>query len=194
MDEKTQHTIRIRKIDKMRQIVFGVVYEPNVLDTHGDMMLPEDIELMAHRFMADVKLRTSIDTMHDNIPNGSYPIESFIARDNDPDYPPGSWVLGLKVVDAKVWGAVMSGDLNGYSFEAYCTKKPVIVEIEYDAVDFGVTEENSGHDHFFWVKFDDSGVIVGGRTSAHADGHWHQIKSGTATEKADGHAHRIALA
>lgn len=189
---QTEHFVRIKKINQEKQIVYGEVYAPNVLDTYGDFMTAEDIEVMAHRFMKLANLEDTIDTNHDENPNGSYPVESFIARDDDPDYTPGAWVLGVKIEDESIWGEIKKGNLNGYSFQALVRKLAVVVNIDMSPDVVGETEEADGHVHLFWVEFDDEGRVRRGRTSED-DGHSHEIKYGTATEKASGHAHRINL-
>lgn len=191
-DAQTDHFVRIKKIDEEKRIVYGEVYAPNVLDTYGDFMTAEDIELMAHRFMKLANMQQAIDTNHDEQPNGSYPVESFIAREGDPEYTPGSWVLGTKIEDDNLWADIKKGEINGYSFQALVRKLAVVVNIDMTPDNFGVTEEADGHFHFFWVEFDDDGRVKKGRTSED-EGHYHEIKRGTATEKADGHAHRIVL-
>jgi hypothetical protein len=192
MSEKTTYVV-FRKISEDRQIVYGVVYEPWTLDTYGDMMLPEDIEKMAHRYLSDLRLDKTIDVMHDNQPTNCYPIESYVAKAGDPDYPEGSWVLGVRVVDPGLWADIKSGKINGYSFQATVKKRPVVVEIEYDPTAVGETGEANGHTHFYFVRLDENGVVEYGRTSQAEDGHWHEIKYGTATEQTNEHAHRIAI-
>lgn len=182
--------VNISKINEEEQIVFGVVYSPYEVDTHGDMMLPDDIKLMAQRYMQLKDLKHSIDTNHDNVSNGSYPVESFIARENDEDYPEGSWVLGVKITDDKVWSMVKNGELNGYSFEALVKKVPAAVRIETLPQQIGVTEVSNDHSHFFFVELNKDGCIVRGRTSTD-NGHAHEIIAGTATSEENGHSHRI---
>lgn len=147
---------------------------------------------MAHRFLQLSTLRASIDTNHDEQSNGSYPVESFIARENDPDYTPGSWVLGTKVEDEDVWEAVKRGELNGYSFQALVRKMAVVVDIIMKPDSVGVTGTAEDHWHFYWLELDEDGRVKRGRTSFD-NGHSHEIKRGTATEKVDGHAHRITI-
>ena len=190
--KKTEHFVRIRRVDADRQVVYGLVYEPNVIDTWGEMMLPEDVALMAERFAKDVKAEKAIDTQHDNVPNGSLPIESFIARADDPDYPEGAWILGVKVEDTEVWEAVKSGELNGFSFEAMCRKMPAVVDVELFPHNVGVTKATLNHTHLYLARMDDNGVVVGGRTSTDM-GHSHAIIAGTATEIENGHSHRYLL-
>lgn len=182
--------VKISKIDEDERVVYGVVYAPYELDSHGEMMLPNDIETMARRFMQIEKLDQTIDTNHDNVPNGSYPIESFVARDNDPDYPEGAWVLGVKVEDDSVWRLVKSGELNGFSFQALVRKLPAVVEVEVNPQQTGVTESSNGHTHLFFVEINPDGRIVRGRTTTD-NGHAHDIVAGTATSEENGHSHRI---
>jgi hypothetical protein len=183
--------VAIKSVNEDRQIVFGVVYSPNVIDTWGEMMLPSDVELMAYRFMETVKLSKSIDHQHDEKPTTSFPVESFIARKGDPDYPEGAWVLGVKIVDAELWRDVKSGKINGFSYQCMVRKMPAIVEVETYAQLLGETEKTEDHTHLFYAEVDDAGLVVSGKTSPAADGHTHIICGGTATEDADGHSHRF---
>lgn len=190
--EETNTFVRIKKIDADKRVVYGEVYAPDVLDTYGDFMTADDIALMAHRFMQLSTMKEAIDTNHDEKSNGSYPIESFIAREGDTEYTPGAWVLGVKVVDEKVWDMVKKGELNGYSFQALVRKLAVVVQVETSPDVAGFTEAADGHTHLFFAFYDEDGRILKGVTSFD-DGHRHTIKMGTATDEAGGHAHRIIL-
>lgn len=184
--------VTIKRLDVEKQIVYGEVYAPYVLDTYGEMMTPDDIEVMAHRFLK-LDLTSVIDTQHDNVPNGSYPVESFVARADDPDYTPGSWVLGVKVPDPVTWHRVKSGQLNGFSFQ--CMVKPRDVEVEYEVVrdHVGSTElSQDGHQHTYFVQVDDLGRVIGGITDS-AHGHTHEIRRASVTEDANSHSHRFFL-
>lgn len=184
--------VQIKRRDDEKQIVYGEVYAPDVLDTYGEYMSAEDIEVMAHRFM-QLDLRMAIDTQHDNIPNGAYPVESFVVRDGDPHYTPGSWVLGVKIPDGNLWRKVKSGELNGFSFQSLV--KPTTVEVEYSVIrdHVGKTEPQEDHQHVYLVELDDIGNVMGGQTSKAADGHFHIITRASHTEEADGHNHRFFL-
>jgi len=194
LQKHSQDFVRILKIDEEKQIVYGEVYAPYIVDTHGDMMMPEDVELMAHRFMALAHVKASIDTNHDQTPNGSHPVESFIARKGDPDYTEGAWVLGVKVLDIQIWKAIKEGRLNGYSMQSWVKKKPVAVEIEYQPTNLGYTEVggDDNHTHVFYAELDDSGRVKSGVTSK-TNNHEHKITKGTATEISDGHSHRFFI-
>ncbi len=196
--EKSTRLCRIRRTDDDERIVYAEVYSPNTLDSHGEFMLAEDIKKMAHRFMTLNDLGTTIDTNHDNIPNGSYPIESFIARAGDPDFDEGAWVLGVKVPDDSIWRKIKDGTLNSYSFEAMV--RPVNMEVTVRTVrdHVGVTRAEKGvdHDHSFFAQVNKAGKIVGGMTSPGPDGHVHEIKFASRTERsgANNHNHRFDLA
>lgn len=187
-----QHFAKIGKIDEDQKIVYAVVYEPFVLDTWGDFMLPDDILEMAHNFLKKPNLDQRIDTIHDYVSNGSYPIESFIARSNDPDFAEGAWVMGVKVPDEDVWAKIKSGELSGFSMAGMAKMLPAVVEVTIGYADMGMTEENHKHQHLFFVELDDHGRVTSGRTSIDLS-HSHEIMAGTATEITEGHSHRFFL-
>lgn len=160
-------------------------------------MTAEEVEKMAHRFLKDVMLSKSIDANHDNISRDAYPIESFIAREGDPDYPAGAWVMSVKVDDAELWDKVVKGEINGFSFEAYVTKTNQVVVVETMPLIVAMTEPDpeDGHTHYFAIKVDENGKVVEGLTST-ANGHAHSITKGTATNPAKDfngkeHSHRF---
>jgi hypothetical protein len=196
MNEARSRIVRIKRVDADKQIVYAEVYAPYVLDTYGEFMVPEDIEIMAHRFMR-LDLNNVIDTNHDNVPNGSFPVESFIARDDDPDFTPGAWVLGVKIVEQEIWDKVVRGELNGYSFEAMVSLVEWDLDVQVVRDHFGETTTLRGvdHEHMFFVQVNEKGRVVKGWTSEAPDGHTHDIRHGTVTEKAgaDNHAHRFEL-
>lgn len=183
---------KISKVDEEQRLVYAEVYSPYTLDTYSDMMLAEDIVEMAHSFLQKTELHKRIDTNHDYVSNGSYPVESFIARRGDPDFTEGSWVLGVKVVEDDVWEDVKSGKLSGFSMAGFAKMVPAVAEVWIDATSIGRTEVNDNHDHLFFVELDDNGRVVGGRTSMDKN-HTHEIKYGTATEMTYGHSHRYFI-
>lgn len=182
----------IKSIDEEKRIVYGLVYEPNVLDSHGDMMTAEEIEKMAHKFMAITHLDKTIDVNHDGVAIDAQPVESYIAKSDDPHYSEGSWVLGVKINDEAIWHDVKTGELNGFSFEALVLKYPTVVEYEFIRNNFGETEKANNHTHLFFAELNEDGTVVRGRTSTD-HGHSHEIAMGTATQEggSDGHKHRF---
>lgn len=191
------------KTDDERQLVFAEVYAPMVPDSQGDFMTHEGIELIAHDFMKNGN-NTRIDTNHDLVENGSFVVESFIARKGDPDFNEGAWVMGVKVVDLNVWNMIKSGDLNGFSMygKGVRVERTIQLEIPDSGIIKGTVEKASGnahdsdHYHEYAVKFDTSGNFIGGETGpaiGGVDDHVHSIMKGTATESTNGHSHRFSF-
>lgn len=196
---KVAFSVAIKKVNLDERIVYGEVYAPYMIDTHGEMMFPEDVRLLCHRWLAN-KLTDQYDVMHDNELVDCYSVESFMARDSDPDYTPGAWVLGTKVSETDntgLWDNVKAGDFSGYSVEMMVRKVPALAEILVYPRVFGFVEKNDGHDHAFYATVADDGRVTGGKTSedAGSDGvyHSHIITLGTATNEDGGHSHRFFL-
>lgn len=179
---------KFQKISYEQQIVEVVVYEPNTLDTWGELMLKKDIEKMAHEFMKK-GTPSAVDTQHNEIPNGSHIVESFVAKEGDPYYNDGAWVVKIHIPNKLIWKDVKTGKINGVSMQGMAKMLPVVGEIEMDAIDIGETEEADDHTHLFFLKFDEDGRVIEGRTSTD-ENHSHVIRMGTATESSNGHSHR----
>lgn len=195
--DKREKICRIIKQDDDEHLVYAEVYAPNTLDTFGEFMLAEDIKKMAHAFMR-LELDRVIDTNHNNEPNGSYPVESYIAGADDPDFTPGAWVLGVKVPDEHTWGLIKHGEINGFSFEAMVKPVEFRVRIKTIRDHVGVTREDdkgSDHTHMFFVQVNEKGIVERGMTSPGPDGHVHRISRASFTDRAGelGHNHRFDM-
>ncbi|MEJ6846738.1 XkdF-like putative serine protease domain-containing protein [Sinorhizobium fredii] len=184
--------VTIKKTDDEQQLVFGEVYAPGFPDSQGDFMTEASIQKMAHEFLHK-GLVDKIDVQHSQQESGCYVVESFIAREDDTIFIPGSWVLGVKVPDPQVWSLVKSGELNGFSLDGMGVRVDTLLEIDMPEVLEGETEEEHGHRHRFFVKYDQDGNFLGGWTDVGPDGFRHKIVSGTVTEPANGHAHRFSF-
>lgn len=121
-------SLQIHKADQMKQIVYGVVLEPNVLDTQSDFMRPQDVEKTAHGYLKKaIRGKSSVSKLQHRTQAffkgkpGLVPVESFIApcdftyEGSSEPVTKGSWVLGLHVEDPQVWEGVMRGDYSGFS-------------------------------------------------------------------------------
>lgn len=186
------HTVQVTKTHDELQIVYGEVFAPGFPDSQGDMMTSETIMKMAHEFLAK-GLVQKIDVNHSQTESGCYVVESFIARDDDPTFIPGSWVLGVKVPDRQLWSLIKSGELNGFSLDGKAFTNPVKIEVEMPEVLSGETMATEGHTHTFTVRYDVDGNLVGGVTSPGPDGHAHSISRGTMTDVTQGHSHRFSF-
>ena len=116
MQVKTEHIVAFKKSDAKQQIVFGEVYVPDRRDSDGNYMTAATIEKMAHDFLANSR-NSRISKGHDGNPDKGCVVESFIAREKDPDFIAGSWVVGVHVPDAQVWKSIEAGELTGFSIE-----------------------------------------------------------------------------
>lgn len=117
---------QFRKFDLDKRLVYAEVYLPDTEDAHGHSMTRDEIEKMAHGFLKNART-TQIDLNHDNNTDyGCYMVESFIARDGDPDYAPGAWVGVVKVENDKIWKMIKDGEITGFSFEGmgYVVEEP----------------------------------------------------------------------
>ena len=113
---KTEHIVEFKKSDTKQQIVFGEVYVPDRRDTDGNFMTAETIEKMAHDFLTN-KRNAQISKAHDGNTDKGCVVESFIAREGDPDFAAGAWVVGVHVPDARIWKSIEDGELTGFSIE-----------------------------------------------------------------------------
>ncbi|MBU8697548.1 XkdF-like putative serine protease domain-containing protein [Bacillus pumilus] len=105
----------IAKADDAQRLVYGIVYEPNVADAHGDYMAPAEIEKAAHGFLKDAR---EIDKQHDFQGGVGEVVESYIAPSDfemgDEFIKKGSWVLVTKASD-EIWEQIQKGEITGYS-------------------------------------------------------------------------------
>lgn len=183
----------LREDKKWEQVVFAEVLVPNTLNVYNDFMTPDAVREAAYLF---AKHGYGIDIEHDNVDiTGSvYVVESFIAREGDPDFILGSWVVGMKIEDPDLWQAVLDNEINGYSYEAlvqyitglYLGDEVVMVSGETEP------DPEDGHVHTYVAFLDDTGRDVSGGTDV-VNGHEHQILQSTITEEADGHRHRFNI-
>lgn len=185
--------LSLKKSDDELRIVWGEVYAPGFPDSQGDFMSAASIQDMCYGFMKKQNMG-AIDTNHNRDPNGSYVVENFIAREDDTLFIPGSWVMGVHVPSDEVWGMVKSGELNGFSIDGEGVRVDAVFEVDMPDILAGKTDGGpDGHQHTFYVKFDDDGQFLGGETDRAPDGHYHLIKLGTCTENAGGHNHRFSF-
>ncbi|GAB1303985.1 XkdF-like putative serine protease domain-containing protein [Bacillus altitudinis] len=105
----------LAKADDVQRLVYGIVYEPNVADAHGDFMTPEEIEKAAHGFLKDAR---EIDKQHDFQGGVGEVVESYIAPSDfemgGEVIKKGSWVLVTKA-SGEIWEQIQKGEITGYS-------------------------------------------------------------------------------
>ncbi|WP_144625207.1 XkdF-like putative serine protease domain-containing protein [Bacillus velezensis] len=98
-----------------QKLVYGIVYEPDTVDAHGDFMTAAEIEKAAHGFLKDAR---EIDKQHDFQGGVGEVVESYVApadfEMNGETIKKGSWVLVTKASEA-VWDEIKKGEVTGYS-------------------------------------------------------------------------------
>lgn len=186
--------IRVRQDStEWEQIAAAEVLVPGVPNVFGDLWSEEAIRRAAYMFM---ERGFGIDVNHDN-QDVSYDVkvvESFIARENDPDFIKGSWVVFVHILDGDLWQMVLDGKINGFSYEALVGFDPAYLEVEDSTEKIGITEPSveDGHTHDFYVVVDSNNRPLSGGTG-NTNGHSHTITTHTVTDEAEGHVHRYQL-
>ncbi|MDR7909395.1 XkdF-like putative serine protease domain-containing protein [Bacillus velezensis] len=98
-----------------QKLVYGIVYEPDTVDAHGDFMTAAEIEKAAHGFLKDAR---QIDKQHDFHGGVGEVVESYVAPTdfemNGETIKKGSWILVTKASD-EVWEQIKKGEITGYS-------------------------------------------------------------------------------
>lgn len=129
--------VKILKANTVKQMVYGIVYAPDEVDTEGDTMTAEEIEKASYRFMQ--KSRTpKIDTDHSYVEGAGFVAESWLVRKDDalfPDEPEGAWAVGIKVTDAPTWDRVVKGELTGLSLAGLSKYEQLVDETEAQGED-----------------------------------------------------------
>ena len=120
----------IKGVDKEKQVVLGIVLEPDVSDHEGDTITAEEIEQSAHDYMQKSRV---VKFRHKKVLKSAKVVESFIApADMTIDGPhgkqkvrKGSWVLGVKIEDSDLWADVKAKRINGFSVGGLGVRTPV---------------------------------------------------------------------
>lgn len=109
------HKVNIVKTEAEKQLVYGVVLEPDTEDTQGDVISKEDIEETMHDYMENSRV---VGLQH-QIKTDSVPVESYIApvdfNIGDSKIKKGSWVQVTKIKNSNIWAGIKKGTITGYS-------------------------------------------------------------------------------
>lgn len=178
---------------KWDRVVMAEVLIPDVPNVFNDLWTAREVQEAAYAFM---KRGFIIDVEHDHIDvtGGVYVVESFIAREGDPTFTPGAWVIGMRIERDDLWEQVLSGKLNGFSYEAVVNILQAVLVYADDGFRSGVTEPDpvDGHKHTFAVWVDSNNRPISGGTDE-VSGHSHTISTHTVTDEAHGHVHRFTM-
>lgn len=140
--------VPILKTEEEKQLVTGVVYEPDVEDSHGDKMTAEEIEKASHTFMENYQ---HIDKQHDEIAGKGTVVENWIAKSDmtvgEQEVKAGTWLMTVRVDDADTWEEIKKGEVTGFSMGGFGER----VEIAKDA-DFTHEEKGFIRKMFDFIK------------------------------------------
>ena len=119
---------RIAKLDSERQIVFGYANVcircsgEQVVDSHEDMIDPQDLETAAYDFVLNFG---ETGENHEGVAKGRL-IESFFITPEKlqkmglaKDALPQGWWVGFKIFDKKAWQRVKNGDHRMFSIQGF---------------------------------------------------------------------------
>lgn len=185
--------LHTRNDTQYERVVFAEVIVPEAPNVFGDYWSKEAVKEFAYAYM-----RTGfiIDVQHDrtDVSGKVKVVESFIARQGDPDFIVGAWVVAMYIGDDDIWQQVLDGDINGYSYEALVLALPAILRVEDTGMRTGSTTSTAidTHTHDFFVIVGEDERPVEGGTSV-TDGHAHTISTHTFTDYTNGHRHRYNL-
>ena len=123
---KMDHEVEIRMADFEKGLVYGIVYSPDVKDSHGDWTTADEIEKAAHNFLPTAKSDwTNKNHGSDSIPDVDV-VESYIApcnfAINGEQVTKGSWVIVSRVNNADLRKSIQDGEVTGYSLEGTARK------------------------------------------------------------------------
>lgn len=119
-------TEEVSKSADEERFIYGVVLEPETVDTQGDIYNASEIKKAAHSFMAEYR---NMGLMHRALVNkGVKILESFLAPSGfsigKEKVKKGTWVLGVRVLDSALWKKVKGGELTGFSIGGSAVKTP----------------------------------------------------------------------
>jgi uracil-DNA glycosylase family 4 len=118
-DDDITIATNIYKVDEEKRIVYGVVMEPNVLDSHADYTTAPEIEQAAHVYLVNSRV---VGDQHSQQASADV-VESYIAPQpltiGEQPVAAGSWVMGVKVHDDEMWAGVKSGEYTGFSIGGF---------------------------------------------------------------------------
>ena len=188
-----ERRVRFTKIDKAKKQVWGRVYEPLVIDAHGDLMMADEIEKAAYSFLASANLSVAVDENHNHIPTFSKVIESYVTKEDSNGVAAGTWIVGMQITKDGTWRKIERGEITGFSFEGSGYRRKAIIEATFQKYKLGRTSKAAdGHSHLVFVELDDKGRVIKGWTST-ANNHKHDVLYNTVTELTTTHRHRIIL-
>lgn len=125
-DDEEERVVKLLPVEKAedKQIVLGIVSEPDTVDAQGDTISAEEIENAAHEWLAKYQDR---GYMHQKIVNGKIEIfESYVVpvtfSVGGQQVKKGTWLLMYHITDGDLWQQIKSGKLTGFSLGGFARR------------------------------------------------------------------------
>jgi uracil-DNA glycosylase family 4 len=120
-----ERTFNVLKVDEEKQIVYGVVMEPEEYDTDFNWTTTDEIEKAAHFFMEH---GVGIDKEHSRKDIEASVVECYIAPTDfemdDKSVVKGSWVMAVHIQDTDEWESLKSDGRLQFSIDALALIDP----------------------------------------------------------------------
>ena len=116
--------LEVNKAEEDKQIVLGIVLEPNEVDAHEDTVKPATIERAAHIWLAQFQNR---GVMHKRIVNSRIEIfESYVTpvgmTIGGQKVKKGSWLVMYHILDKGIWKKIKDGEFRGFSMGGFARR------------------------------------------------------------------------
>ena len=108
--------------DEKQQIVGGIVYEPDVVDSQGDKADADTIQKAMYDFMQKYAVDQQRINVNHKGKTHTFPIVEVFQPEQDTKkgnatVKKGAWFIALKVTSKDIWKRIESGELSGLSME-----------------------------------------------------------------------------
>ena len=117
--------VKFASVDEEKQVVYGIVLQPDEVDLQFDTISAEEIQKAAWKYLQSpvIGLRHK-----ESIPDAR-PVESYIApcafELGGETVKAGSWAMAVHIESETLWKSVKSGELSGFSIGAFVSRIPV---------------------------------------------------------------------
>lgn len=122
---KKDIVVKLAGTDEDQRLVYGIVLEPDEVDSQDDTVTAKEIEKAAHNYAMTPMV---IGDSHVK-EAAAKPVETFIYNPEIlKEVKPGSWLIAVKVQDDELWKMIKAGEMTGFSIGALAKRNPVNIE------------------------------------------------------------------
>ncbi len=114
--------VTFAKANNEKRLVTGIVLQPDIEDSQGDVIKAEEIEMAAYDFM-ERSQRLGLQHREEAERGKVHIVESYIApldfKLGEQPVSKGSWVMTVRIPDDELWNSVKKGAYTGFSIHGY---------------------------------------------------------------------------